>query len=265
MQTTIRKVIKDFLKKNEGHPIGNLLPELVGNVGLVFTNDSLTKVRDIIVANKVPAPARIGSIAPVDVFVEPGPTGCDPGQTGWFQALNIPTKINKGQIEMISKVHLVKLGNKVTDSQAALLQKLNIKPFSYGLVVQKVYDNGAIFDPKVLDISDEDVLSKFGAGVATLAALSLALGLPNKASITHSINDAYKALIAISIGTDFKFKQAKAFEDFLANPGNFAAAPAAASGGAAAPAAAAAKKEEEEEEEDVGGAGGLFGGGDDDW
>lgn len=94
--TTIRKVIKDFLKKNEGHPIGVLLDEVVGNIGLVFTNTDLGKVRDTIVANKVPAPARVGAIAPVDVFVEPGPTGCDPGQTSWFQALNIPTKINKG-------------------------------------------------------------------------------------------------------------------------------------------------------------------------
>ena len=60
----------------------------------------------MITSNKVPAPARVGSVAPVDVFVEPGPTGCDPGQTAWFQALNIPTKINKGQIEMISRVSL---------------------------------------------------------------------------------------------------------------------------------------------------------------
>lgn len=218
--TTIRKVIKDFLKKNEGHPIGNLQPMLVGNVGLVFTNATLTKVRDIITSNKVPAPARVGAVAPVDVFVEPGPTGCDPGQTAWFQALNIPTKINKGQIEMISRVHLVHTGNKVSDSQAALLQKLNIKPFSYGLAVLKVYDNGSIFDPKVLDISDADVLTKFGSGVSTLAALSLALGLPNKATVTHSINDAYKALISIALGTDYKFAKAQAFEDFLSNPGD---------------------------------------------
>jgi large subunit ribosomal protein LP0 len=266
--TTIRKVIKDFLKKNENHPIANLLPVIVGNVGLIFTNGDLAKVRDVIAGNKVPAPARIGSVAPVDVFVEPGPTGCDPGQTAWFQALNIPTKINKGQIEMISRVHLIKAGDKVGDSQAALLTKLNIRPFSYGLVVQHVYDGGEIIDVAVLDINLEDLTKKFLSGLASFAAISLGLHMPNKASVVHTINDAYKALVSIAIGTDFKFPNAQPFLDFLADPSKFASAAAPAAGGAApAPAAAAAKVEEKEEEPepDVGGAGGLFGGDDDDW
>lgn len=261
--TTIRKVMKDFLAKNEGHPVEQLLPLIVGNIGLIFTNDDLSKIRDLVVANKVPAPARVGSVSPVDVFVEPGPTGCDPGQTAWFQALNIPTKINKGQIEMISRVHLIHEGNKVSDSQAALLQKLNIRPFSYGLIVTHVYDNGSIFDPAVLDFKDSDLMAKFFSGVSTFSALSLGLGLPNKATLVHSINDAFKSLIAVALGTDFKFKKATAFEEFLKNPGAFASAAPAAAG---APAAAAKEEvKKEEEEEDAGGAGGLFGGDDDDW
>jgi large subunit ribosomal protein LP0 len=214
--TTIRKVIKDFLKKNEGHPIEVLLEQIVGNVGLIFTNGDLAKVRDVIVSNKVPAPARIGGVAPIDVFVEPGPTGCDPGQTSWFQALNIPTKINKGQIEMISRVHLVHAGTKVTDSQAALLQKLNIKPFSYGLQVIKVYDNGTLFEPAVLDVDEEALLAKFLGGAAVLAAASLELGYPTKASIVHSINGAFKTLLSFALETDYKFARAQKFVDLLA-------------------------------------------------
>jgi large subunit ribosomal protein LP0 len=214
LQTTIRKVIKDYLKKNEGHPCEILLEEMVGNVGLIFTNGDLAKVRDAIVANKVPAPARVGSVAPVDVFVEPGPTGCDPGQTTWFQALNIPTKINKGQIEMISRVHLVTAGNRVTDSQAALLQKLNIRPFTYGLVPTKVYDAGNIFDVKILDIDEKELLTRFFAGVGTLAALSMEVGYPNKASLVHSVNNAYKALLALGLETDYKFPRAEEFAKF---------------------------------------------------
>ena len=156
------------------------MEHIVGNIGLVFTNSDLPTIRDMITANKVPAPARIGSVAPVDVFVEPGPTGCDPGQTAWFQALNIPTKINKGQIEMISRVHLIHAGNKVTDSQAALLQKLSIRPFSYGLKVILVYDAGAVFDVGVLDVKPEDLITKFLSGVATFASICLGVGLPTK-------------------------------------------------------------------------------------
>ena len=55
-----------------------------------------------------------------------------------MQALNIPTKINKGCVEIVSDVHLIKQSEKVGGSEATLLAKLGIKPFSYGLVIQKV-------------------------------------------------------------------------------------------------------------------------------
>lgn len=54
------------------------------------------------------------------------------------QALNIPTKINKGCVEIISDVALIKTGDKVGGSEATLLAKLGIRPFSYGLVIQYV-------------------------------------------------------------------------------------------------------------------------------
>lgn len=55
-----------------------------------------------------------------------------------LQVLNIPTKINKGTVEITSNVALIKAGEKVGASEATLLAKLGIKPFSYGLIVQHV-------------------------------------------------------------------------------------------------------------------------------
>ena len=55
-----------------------------------------------------------------------------------MQALNIPTKINRGTVEIVSDVHLIKQSEKVGGSEATLLSKLGIKPFSYGLVLLKV-------------------------------------------------------------------------------------------------------------------------------
>jgi hypothetical protein len=54
------------------------------------------------------------------------------------QALNIPTKINRGTVEITNDVHLIKAGEKVGGSEATLLSKLGIKPFSYGLVILQV-------------------------------------------------------------------------------------------------------------------------------
>lgn len=55
-----------------------------------------------------------------------------------MQVLNIPTKINKGTVEITSNVALIKAGEKVGASEATLLAKLGIKPFSYGLIVKFV-------------------------------------------------------------------------------------------------------------------------------
>jgi len=67
----------------------------------------------LLLSNRVPAPARVGAISPVNVIVPAGPTGCDPGQTSFFQVLQIATKITKGQIEITTPVELLKLGDKV--------------------------------------------------------------------------------------------------------------------------------------------------------
>jgi large subunit ribosomal protein LP0 len=259
--TLIRKIVNDTLEKNPKHPIKALLPHLKGNVGFVFTNGSLTDVRDMILANRVPAPARVGAIAPDDVHVPAGPTGCDPGQTNFFQVLQIPTKISKGQIEITNPVHLVKAGDKVGNSEAALLNKLNIKPFSYGLGISLVYDNGSTFSPTILNITPDVIIGKFSFALSRVAAISLQIGLPNQASVPHSIGKAFNACVAVTLGLDnYSFKEAAKFKAFLANPGAFAAA-APAAAGAAAPAAAAAPAPVVEEVDALEGGMDMFGGG----
>jgi large subunit ribosomal protein LP0 len=218
--TLIRKIMANYLKKNPGHPYELLMPRVKGNIGFIFTNGDLGKVREVIDGNKVPAPARVGALAPVDVFVPPGPTGADPGQTSFFQVLQIPTKIAKGQIEITNEVHLIKAGDKVGNSEAALLTKLNIRPFTYGLSIELVYDNGSLFDAAVLDLTDNDLRSRFANAVRNIAAASLALGYPTLASLPHSIANAFKTLVAVAIQCPgVTFDQAKPFEALLPPPG----------------------------------------------
>ena len=206
----------------------------------------------MILGYKVPAPARVGAIAPIDVIVPAGGTGMDPSQTNFFQVLNIATKINKGAVEIVADVHLIKAGEKVGSSEAALLSKLKISPFSYGLKVYHVYDSGAVYDPKVLDINDEVIMKAFMAGVTQVAALSLAANYPTLASVPHSIVNSYKNVLAISLETEYTFPLAQKVKDYMANPGAHAAAPAASGSAPAAKAAKEEVKEEEEEEGDYG-------------
>lgn len=270
--TVVRKILRLHEKEFPLHQ--QLLPKLYGNLGFVFTNGDINEIRKTILENKVGAAARIGSVSPCDVTLEAGPTGLDPGQTSFLQALNIPTMIVKGQIEIKSDVELIKEGQKVTPSQAALLVKLNLRPFKYGLTVQYVYDDGAFFEAKVLDLKTDDLLKAFQWGVRNIAALSLKLGYPTVASVPHSIANAYKQLLGLSLGTSYTFKGTAELKALLDDPEALAkalaaaaassSAPAGGAGGAAAAPAEEAKKEESEEE-DFGGAGGLFGDEDEEW
>jgi len=239
--TMIRKAIRGHLESNPKLEI--LLPLVRGNVGFVFVKDDLAFVKKVLEDNKVSAPARVGSLAPNDVIVPAGPTGLEPTQTSFLQALNIASRIAKGSIEIINDVPLIKAGEKVNNSQATLLQKLSINPFSYGLVIKSVYDDGALFDPSVLNITTDEILKKFAAGVTNLACVSLAIGLPTVASIPHSIARAAKNILAVGLITDLSFPALDRVKAILANPGAHAPAPAAA--------AAPAKVEKKEEKKEV--------------
>ena len=78
-----------------------LLPYIVNNVGFVFTNEDLVDVRDKLLANKKKAPARAGALAPCPVTIPNQNTGLGPEKTSFFQALQIPTKISRGTIEIV--------------------------------------------------------------------------------------------------------------------------------------------------------------------
>lgn len=239
--TMMRKAIKGHLETNAS--LEKLLPHIKGNVGFVFTRGDLVEVRDKLLENKVRAPARAGAIAPLSVVIPAQNTGLGPEKTSFFQALSIPTKISKGTIEIINDVHILKPGDKVGASEATLLNMLNISPFSYGLIVEQVYDSGTIFAPAILDIRPEDLRAKFQAGVANVAALSLSIGYPTLASAPHSIANGFKNLLAIAATTNVEFKEATTIKEFIKDPSKFAAVAVTA-----APAAAEAKKEEKKEE-----------------
>lgn len=132
-----------------------------------------------------------------------------------FQVLNIPTKINKGTVEIITPVELIKKGDKVGSSEAALLSKLGIRPFSYGLIVLMVYDNGSVFSPEVLDLTEDDLVEKFAAGVSLVTSLALAISFPTIAAAPHLFTNAYKNVLAVAVATEYTYPQAEEVKEYL--------------------------------------------------
>ncbi|GAB7354094.1 hypothetical protein MBLNU459_g4662t1 [Dothideomycetes sp. NU459] len=258
--TMVRRAIKGFIADFPEYE--RLLPHVKGNVGFVFTNGDLKETREKILSNRVAAPARAGAVAPADVYVPAGNTGMEPGKTSFFQALGVPTKIARGTIEITTDLKLVEAGSKVGASEATLLNMLNISPFTYGMGISQIYDQGQTFAASVLDIEESQLLKAFTSAITTIATISLAANFPTLPSVMHSLVNSYKNLISTAIEIDYEWESIHELKDRIANPDAYAAAaPAAAAAGessAAAEAAPAAAEEKDEESEDDDMGFGLF-------
>lgn len=257
--TMIRYALRKRIAETADEGLERLLASINGNFGFIFCNEGqLDFCRSVLGDNRKPAAAKAGVVAPSDVFLPAGPSGLEPSQTSFFQALNIPTKIVKGMIEVTSEFALCKKGERVTLSAQALLTKLGMKPFEYGMEVRSVYQDGTVFEAAVLDITDAVIIGKFMNGVANVAAFGREIGIPTEAALPHMMCNAFKNLVGVVVDIDFGFPKADEIKAILSDPEALAkmqaaaaSGPAAGASGGAAPAAAAAAAPVEEEEEDM--------------
>merc|ERR1719183_2623749 len=224
---------------------------MVGNLGFIFApNCSLDEIREVLKKHRLPAAAKSGQVSNVNLSLYTGPTGMEPTHIAFFQALNIATKIVKGQIELVTEFTILKNGDKVSPSASILLGKLAIKPFEYGMEIEQVFQDGSLFPAAVLEINDSVLIGKFLGGVNNMAAFSRELGIPTEAGLPHAFGNAFKNVAALIADVSFTFKEVEDVKKFLADPSAFAVASPAAAAPAAGGAAKAEKKVEVEEEEE---------------
>jgi large subunit ribosomal protein LP0 len=227
-----------------------------GKVGFIFSDAPVFELKPLIEGNKIPAPAKVGIIAPIEVVIPPGPTGLDPSQISFFHTLNISTKIQKGQIEITKEFRVCEKGKKIGNSEAAILQKLNIKPFAFGMEILFVYDDGSILTPDVFNQNPDELLGKIRAAASAITAISLAIGEPNALSIPHMIVNGFKNIAAIALETGYPLKQLEGMKAGAPAPVGAGSAPTQVKQ-EAAKAVVVEEKKEEEEAVDIGD---MFGG-----
>ena len=244
MKSAVQELIdKDESEKKPVRPHLRIVKEqLKLNTGMIFTNGDLADIKKILDSQVREAPAKIGILAPRDVTIPAGPTGMDPKQTSFFQNLNIATKIVKGQVEIVTEVLIIKADEKISPGQAALLDKLKIRPFEYKMHIKNVLDNSKLYPAAVLSITPQSILAAFGIGVQNVAAVSLSSGYATQASVHHSVLNAFKHLACASFASGFSFKEADKLKASAGSRPAAAGAPVAAA--KAAPVAAPVVEEE---------------------
>ena len=182
----------------------------------------------------------------------------EPGKTSFFQALGIPTKISRGTIEITSDLKIVAANTRVGASEATLLNMLNISPFTYGMGVSQIYDEGQTFSSDVLDIEESQLLASLSSAIKTIASISLATNFPTLPSVVHSVVNAYKKAISVALETEYEWEGIHELKDRVKNPDAYASAAPAAAAASGGGEKAEEKEEEEAEESDEDMGFGLF-------
>jgi large subunit ribosomal protein LP0 len=201
----IKKVLKKQIEKNPN--MQDLYESAKGNVGLIFTRNDPFEIKKILKENQIPAPAKVGQIAQNDVIIPAGPTELPPDGTSFFQALNIPTKIQKGQIEIQDPIKLIEKGKIVGSSEAALLKKLNIVPFSFELQIKLVFDTDVCYKPSILEITKEQLTESFNEIFSKLNLLALSSSYPNLFTLKKSFKKISNNLLFISHAIGYKLEK----------------------------------------------------------
>ncbi len=143
--TIMRMALEQTKKKKKN--VEALEQYVTGNAAFLFSDENVFQVAKYLDSNKVPAPARPGQIAPIDVLVPKMNTGVPPGTfIGELNAVGLPTRIERGTIAIPDDTVVVKAGEKVSKTLANILSRLGITPFKVGLQLDAAVSDGILIE-----------------------------------------------------------------------------------------------------------------------
>lgn len=195
-----KNLMKRALEKAKKEGIKGLEEYLRGQPAFIFTEMNPFELFKYIKENKTPAPAKAGDIAPKDIVVNKGNTGLPAGPAiGQLSEVGIISKVQDGKIHVVKDVTVVKEGEEISANVAAVLNMLGIHPMEIGLDLLAAYENGVIFDKKVLDIDEEEYRKRLNECIVSAINLSLNSSYLTKLTAPMAIQKAYLEARALAL------------------------------------------------------------------
>lgn len=136
-KSSIIKSIEQF-QKAELNRIKKYVNE---HYALLFSELDPFELSAILNEKKSPAKAKAGQVALEDIKIEAGPTDLIPGPAiSELNNLGLKIAVEKGKIAIKESKVIVKKGEKINETAAGIMAKLDIKPFSIGFEPLAAYD-----------------------------------------------------------------------------------------------------------------------------
>jgi len=210
IRMTKRRLMKFAIDamKDDKKGIEQLEKHLGGMPALLFTKENPFTLFKIIKKSKSKAPAKPGQIAPRDIEVKAGPTSFAPGPIiSELAAVGLKAGVDAGKVTIKQDAIIVHEGEKISDKVASMLLRLGIEPMEIGLDVVAVYEDGIIFDKKVLDVDEEQYIKDICQADQWAFNLAVEAGIFNMRTIEFMIGKASKEGKAVSVESGFMTKE----------------------------------------------------------
>ena len=220
--TVIQKAIHDMKEAAKGdlpkHLPEKALEDFVEampgiHLLVIFTNKDIAEISNITAKYIIEKQAKPGQISPVEIIIPAGPTGMDSSQIDYFQALKIPTKVMRNQLEITTATKILTVGQKITLSEINLIKKFNIKPYKHQMKIKKLLLNGKLYGEEILKVTNDYMKTKLEQGIKNVLGFSLAAHIPTQASAPHMISNAFRNICALSLGTNVLIDATKNMKD----------------------------------------------------
>ncbi len=186
-----------------------------GPIALVLSDMDAFRLYNTIKKMRSKAPIKAGQVAPNDIVVPAGDTGLPPGPAlGDLKAAGINARIEGSSIKVVKDSVVAKEGDVVSETVANALNKLGIKPVDIFLRIRAVYEDGTVFTPDVLDISEEETIAKIQTAYQRAFNLAVNAGYPTKETVEVLLVKAFSN--ARNLSVEIAFPTAKTIDLILA-------------------------------------------------
>jgi len=180
------------LDSSDSAEVKKLKEHIEGSTAILFSDEDAFDISAELLSKKTMVRAKAGQEAPVDIFVQQGPTELMPGPAiTELGAVGLQVQIDKGKLSIKEGKVIVKQGEKISAMAAEVMNKLNIRPFAIGFIPL------AAFDAKSDKIYAEIKIDKG----KTLEELKTAFGkmIPFAVSIGYVSEETIKFLLSKAV------------------------------------------------------------------
>jgi large subunit ribosomal protein L10 len=184
--------------------ITDLIPYIQGSCAFAFSKTNPFELNSMLQENKAKAPAKAGSVSPIDITISAGNTGFPPGPliSDLGQA-GLKTRVQDGSIWITEDHIMVKTGETVSRAQALVLSRLGIEPYEIYLKITAAYDSGTILPALVFELSSSDIIAQFQEAAQAGKALALAIDYISPETLPQMLQKAYTEARSVVFATGF--------------------------------------------------------------